>query len=105
NECVPTTVCKKVKTCVPEEVCVRKLRLERCQVAECPKPACKTDSSCECPRESWFHRLCHRRLNCDSGCGGCNNGYGSEAIAAPLGAGAPAPAPAPAAKPLPQPTK
>jgi hypothetical protein len=62
NECVPVTVCKRVKVCTPEEVCVRRLRLEKCE-----RPV---NNACECGGgfRSFWERLCSKRLCCDTGC-------------------------------------
>jgi hypothetical protein len=56
TECVPTKVCKQVKVCVCEDVCVKRCR----KVPVCPEPTCEP-----CCNESWFSKLFQRRLCCD----------------------------------------
>jgi hypothetical protein len=67
TECVPCTVCKKVKVCVCEDVCVK-----RCH--KVPVTVCEECNPCDECKESWVNRLFHRRMACDccdSGCTSC----------------------------------
>jgi hypothetical protein len=97
---VPTTVCKKVKTCVCEEVPVKHLRLVRVEKPVCEqacKPECKPTN--ECCEEGFLHRLFGHRYCCDNPCdNACGNGgpvYNGGKAAEPL------PPPQQPAKPMP----